>query len=267
LEIENLVLIKMGGSVITQKDKPLTANLEGIDAISAAISKAGVPIVVVHGGGSYGHYFASKYGLSTVPSLVNIAGVSKTRLAMMELDLLVVQNLEKYSVPVYQIQAYDIFDDFRLSHSGRKRISRLVNENLVPILYGDVMPSNNGFFVLSGDRIIEALALALRPKRVVFTLDVDGVYPSPDKRGEILHELTRVSAKKLEISNKSVDVTGGLAAKIRIGFKLSDYGVDVWFVNGLKPERVLGALKGETTEGTVLRASTRMQIARAGQAI
>ena len=51
-----MILIKLGGSIITNKKKPLSPRKKSIDKIVRALKKIDEPIIVVHGGGSYGHY-------------------------------------------------------------------------------------------------------------------------------------------------------------------------------------------------------------------
>ena len=63
--LHKLTLIKLGGSVVTFKEKPLTANIDAIDGISRALTQLGVPVIIVHGGGSFGHYWSVKYDMHT----------------------------------------------------------------------------------------------------------------------------------------------------------------------------------------------------------
>ena len=58
-----LALIKLGGSVVTLKEKPLTPNLAAINKITNLISRLSIPIIIVHGGGSFGHYCSAIYDL------------------------------------------------------------------------------------------------------------------------------------------------------------------------------------------------------------
>ncbi len=49
------------------------------------------------------------------------------------------------------------------------------------------------------------------------------------------------------------DVTGGMRRKVREALKISRLGLDVWIVNGLRPERVKKILNDEKAEGTVIK--------------
>jgi isopentenyl phosphate kinase len=57
-------VIKLGGSAITHKDSPLSPNIEVIEQIARELIKFDLKkkkIVLIYGGGSFGHYVASKY--------------------------------------------------------------------------------------------------------------------------------------------------------------------------------------------------------------
>ena len=60
-----MILIKLGGSIITNKEKPLSPRRKTIDNLSKSLKKIAEPIIIVHGGGSYGHYWSVKYDMHT----------------------------------------------------------------------------------------------------------------------------------------------------------------------------------------------------------
>ena len=60
-----MILIKLGGSIITNKEKPLSPRRKTIDSIAKSLKKNSEPIIIVHGGGSYGHYWSVKYDMHT----------------------------------------------------------------------------------------------------------------------------------------------------------------------------------------------------------
>ena len=46
-----MILIKLGGSIITNKEKPLSARRKTIDNLTKNLRKINEPIIIVHGGG------------------------------------------------------------------------------------------------------------------------------------------------------------------------------------------------------------------------
>ena len=50
-----MILIKLGGSIITNKEKPLSPRKKTLDGITKSLRKIKEPVIIIHGGGSYGH--------------------------------------------------------------------------------------------------------------------------------------------------------------------------------------------------------------------
>ena len=69
-----MILIKLGGSIITNKERPQSARRKTIDNILKQIKKIDEPKILVHGGGSYGHYWSVKYGMHTKPCKIQLEG-------------------------------------------------------------------------------------------------------------------------------------------------------------------------------------------------
>src|SRR2546422_158505 len=57
------VVVKLGGSAITDKSRACTARLEVIHSAISEISTHSGPLVLLHGGGSFAHPFVSKAAL------------------------------------------------------------------------------------------------------------------------------------------------------------------------------------------------------------
>ena len=99
-----MILIKLGGSIITNKAKPLSARRKTIDNILKQIKKINEPKILVHGGGSYGHYWSVKYGMHTKPAKYDLKGVSVVKNSMIELNKIILDNavtnrLNPYCLP------------------------------------------------------------------------------------------------------------------------------------------------------------------------
>ena len=62
---DDLILMKLGGSVITnKKSQTPKCRRENITRIAEIISKSNKKIIIVHGAGSYAHPLAKKYKIS-----------------------------------------------------------------------------------------------------------------------------------------------------------------------------------------------------------
>ena len=84
----NLLVIKLGGSVITFKEKPLSPNYQAIDKMANIIKELKKPykIIIVHGGGSFGHYWSVKYDMHTQPYAYQMKALSEFVESMIKLN-------------------------------------------------------------------------------------------------------------------------------------------------------------------------------------
>lgn len=244
-----MILIKLGGSIITNKQKPLTPNLPAINKIASQLKKIEEPIIVVHGGGSFGHYWSVKYDMHTKPAKYNKTGVSVVKNSMVELDKIILDSFLKNGLNPYCLPPTDFIYGNKTDQKKVREIANIAKAGLVPISYGDVMwHGKNKFYILSGDKIMGMLSKILKPRLVIFVLNVDGVF-SDMKTKKLLRE---IKGEKTEISEVEMDVTGGMSRKIKEAISISKSGTKVFFVNGNKPDRIVNAVKGKF-EGTLFK--------------
>ena len=244
-----MILIKLGGSIITNKQKPLTPNLTAINKIASQLKKIKEPIIVVHGGGSFGHYWSVKYDMHTKPAKYNKKGVSVVKNSMVELDKIILDSFLKNGLNPYCLPPTDFIYGNKANQKKVREIANIAKAGLVPISYGDVMwHGKNKFYILSGDKIMGILSKILKPRLVIFVLNVDGVF-SDMKTKKLLRE---IKGEKTEISEVEMDVTGGMSRKIKEAISISKSGTKVFFVNGNKPDRIVNAVKGKF-EGTLFK--------------
>jgi isopentenyl phosphate kinase len=80
---KKLLLMKLGGSVVSSKDKPFSYNEDLVSVIGSALSqhKTEWDYVLVHGGGSFGHPLAKKHRITEGLS-GNHLGFCEVRCAM-----------------------------------------------------------------------------------------------------------------------------------------------------------------------------------------
>ena len=95
-----LTILKLGGSVITKKSKPLTFNSDSVQKISKVIKKFNEPLIIVHGAGSFGHYYAKRYRISDKPTK-STNHVVKIRDSMQLLNQKLVKIFHKNNVNTF----------------------------------------------------------------------------------------------------------------------------------------------------------------------
>jgi isopentenyl phosphate kinase len=256
-----LVILKLGGSVITNKSKISTPNLHAMKRLAGEVARAKVsPLILVHGGGSYGHPKAKAYRISDgLKDEAQLIGLSRTHEAMISLNKLMVKSLLNEGVPGFSMAS----SSFIITKAGRiyffedKPLRQAFETGLVPVLYGDaVLDIDKGFAILSGDQIAAWLAVKLCAKRLIMGVDVDGLFtgdPKRDKTAFLIRRLSLAEMKRLKerISGTSVtDVTGGMLGKMSELVHPVSLGVQTLIVNALKPDNIYYALRGEDFIGT-----------------
>jgi len=249
--------------VITDKEKPLTPNLPAIERLSSEISRANVsPLILVHGGGSFGHPIAKQYAIEEgYKDKSQIMGFSKTRQAMTTLNKLVVDSLIQHNIPAVTVQpsSCTITKQGRISVMEERPLRKLIEMGFVPVLYGDaVIDSNMGFAILSGDQLVSSLATRLEAERIIIGIDVDGLYtsdPKADPKARLIEHITLQKLRKMQHKIGEVrvtDVTGGMLGKVLELMPAVEKGIRVIIVNAAKSSNVYKALKGERVVGTVI---------------
>lgn len=188
----NLIILKIGGSVITEKGSISRAREAEIERISheiAAFRKdSDSQIILVHGAGSFGHPQAMKYRLTEG---FDAYGTYLTHDSVKLLNTRVVESLNNASVcamPVHPLSSCLLDNgkliDFQLGH-----IKVMLEKGIVPVLHGDVvMDITKGASVLSGDRIVQYLAIFLEASNVGAGCDVDGVL---DEEENVIRKITQ----------------------------------------------------------------------------
>ncbi|MFC6785682.1 isopentenyl phosphate kinase [Halobaculum halobium] len=212
-----VTVLKLGGSVITEKDRPETLDGETLAALAAAIAEADVEnLVVVHGGGSFGHHHAAEHGASTTEGIRDAGGVMDVHGAMTTLNRFVLSRLHAEDVPAVPVHPFsaavrDAAGDLTLMTD---QVATMLDEGFVPVLHGDgVVHAGEGVTVLSGDEIVTELASALDADRVGLCSTVPGVLDGDDEVIPRIDAFDEV-ADVLGVSD-ATDVTGGMAAKVR----------------------------------------------------
>jgi isopentenyl phosphate kinase len=254
-------LVKLGGSVITVKDEKFTPNISAIHRLVSEVARAKLEsLIVVHGGGSFGHPLAKEHNIvQGYKSPSQLMGFSKTRRAMMALNKLVLDAFILYNLPMVTIQpsACVITKRGRIHKIDLAPIQKLLDMGFIPLLYGDaVLDGSMGFTILSGDQLTAELAIRLNGCKIIIILDVDGIFtedPKVNRHAKLIKEVSVKEMHKLLNSigeTGSMDVTKGMYGKISELIPALEHGVQTTMVNGKIPNRLYKALKGEEVRGT-----------------
>ena len=257
------IVLKIGGSVITDKNGDLAAKTEAINRLAEETAKANVKnLIVVHGGGSFGHPTAQKHGIKDgFKQDGQRIGFAETHHVMTVLNGLVMDAFVWHEIPAVSIAPSScvITENGRIKQFEDAALQMLMKMEFTPVLYGDTTVDEKlGFTVLSGDQIVTHLALKFNACKIIMGVDTDGLYnvdPKTDKNAKLythltLKELCTIQSKLAKPS--AADVTGGMFGKVNELIPAVEKGIPVSIVNGAKANRVYRALVGEKVEGTLI---------------
>lgn len=258
------LVIKLGGSVITDKRRKFRVKRVALRRLANELAAAKEPLIIVHGGGSFGHTVASKYNIAKgYENERQLMGFSLTRRAMEKLNAYVIDALKRAGLPAVAVQpsACVIVNDGRIESMELTPVRKLLELGIIPVLYGDAVPDlSKGINILSGDQLAVHLARELKASRVILGVDVDGVYitdPKVHKNAELVRMITpsvwREVAKSIGAAG-GPDVTGGMANKVEELLTLTESGVEAEIVNAAKPGILKRAMLGGRGLGTTIKA-------------
>lgn len=256
-------VLKIGGSVITDKTQELGVHMEAISRIADEILETNNKnLIIVHGGGSFGHPVAQKHAIKDgFKDETQIIGFAETHHVMTVLNGLFMDALIWRGMPAVSITPSSciITKKGRIFCFESAPLRKLLKMGFIPVLYGDaVFDTELGFTILSGDQLVSYLAVHFDAKNVVIGVDVDGIYnadPKTDAKAKMFERLTLKELKDIQkiLGESNVcDVTGGMANKIAELIPAVENGVSVLIVNATKPKYIYKALKGERVKGTLI---------------
>jgi isopentenyl phosphate kinase len=254
-----MFLLKIGGSVITEKSRESFFKREVMDRLSNEIKKAGKKIILVHGAGSFGHIYAKRYKLSDgFHSPEQIKGFSLTHEQVQTLNSYVIRSLQNHDIPAISISPHSIvmLKNQVLEKMDLQIFKNYLDNHFMPVTYGDVvLDSKLGFSICSGDLLVYELTKYFKPEKVIFAVDVDGLFTSNPKiniNSEFIEEIRFNEINELSTQFDShPDVTGGMGGKIDTIKKIANIGIDTFLLNGNKPDRLYKVLRGEKTKRTI----------------
>jgi isopentenyl phosphate kinase len=267
--MDELVFLKLGGSLITDKAKEATAR-EGVIRQAAReineVLKArpDLRLLAGHGSGSFGHFVAQRHGVLE-PGPPNWRGYAETGAAAARLNRLVTDIFLTEGIPVFSIQpsASAFCSDGELIRMETRPIMQMLQHGLVPLVYGDVaLDEVRGYTIISTEQIFAYLANYLEPTRIVLAGEVGGVFtgdPLRDESARLIPEISCQNFQQVEqmlAGSHGFDVTGGMLAKVRTMYALVQKhpALKVQVISGQQPGMIRRALlEPDLAAGTTIR--------------
>lgn len=258
------VILKIGGSAITDKTGLLAAKTDIINRLAEEIKRADLDnLIIVHGGGSFGHPSAQKYGIKDgyKEEPTQKLGFAETHHVMTVLNGLVMDALIWHEVPAISIAPSSCFitENAKVKFFDETVLKAMAKMVFTPVLYGDaVLDDKLGFTILSGDQLVTYLALKYKAEKIVIGVDTDGLFdfdPKTNPEAKPYKHLTLEELKKLQPKlgkAAGTDVTGGMQGKIAELIPAIDAGIPVTITGATKALSIYRALTDQSVLGTII---------------
>ncbi len=256
------VILKIGGSAITDKTVEASPKTEIINRLAEEIKRADLDnLIIVHGGGSFGHPAAAKYGLKDgyKEDPTQKLGFAETHHMMTVLNGLVMDALIWHEVPAISIAPSCSFitENGKIKFFDDSVLQAMTKMNFTPVLYGDaVLDEKLGFTVVSGDQLVAYLAIRYKAQKIVIGADTDGLFdadPKTNPNAKPYKHLTLAELKQIQPKlgkAAGTDVTGGMAGKIAELIPAIEQGVHVTVTGATKGLSIFRALTDQSVLGT-----------------
>ena len=261
-----LVFLKLGGSLITVKDRPHTAKVETIQRLAGEIAAAkeiqpDLHLLLGHGSGSFGHIPAQRYGTRRgVHTAEQWHGFIEVWREATVLNRIVMDALAKAGLPAISFppSASLSASNGQTTDWNLEPLISALRAGLLPVIYGDVIFDRElGGTIFSTEDLFSALALELKPQRILLAGIEPGVWSDYPTCKVLIEQVTPVTFPQIEASlsgSAAPDVTGGMASKVREMLALVEAvpGLEVQIFSGEEVGTVTRTLTGEAA-GTAVR--------------
>ena len=257
--IEDFIVIKMGGSVLSDK-KLFNTLIEDI----AVLNKLGLSIFLIHGGGAK---ISSKLNELKIKSnfinglrITDEKTINSVESVLIEFNKEIVKSLENQSCKAKQISSKEnnvitvepissaLGFVGKPSNIKIERLINLVKSNEIPVIASLGLDDNGQTFNINADTVAGSIAKELNARRLLILSDVEGVL---DKKKELISEINSKKAK--EMISEGI-ISGGMIPKINNCLDVAINGVKaVCIIDGRKKHSILFELLSDEGSGTLIR--------------
>ncbi len=262
-----LVFLKLGGSLITDKTRPYTVRADRLDALMVEIADAmsrnpQLRLLIGHGSGSFGHYAVKDHlrhlanplvaGADGAASAKYWRGYAEVRYRAAQLNHYFMEAMYRAKIPAMALQPSAMVEasDGMIASWDLTALHGVLETSLVPVIYGDiVMDSVRASTVLSTEALMIHLVPELRPSRILLAGLEAAVWADYPARTNAIDKITPGSYRAISGSvggSHGTDVTGGMKAKVEEMLSILETTptLTVKIFSGEEPGNVAKALSG-----------------------
>ncbi|GIW64810.1 MAG: amino acid kinase [Patescibacteria group bacterium] len=260
---KKIVFIKFGGGLITDKSTSFKINEEVIDGLIFQIkhiiqSRQDLGFIIGNGAGSFGHFYAEKYKVNDNYTNFSSEGLTLIHHSVLTLNKIIIDKMINNKINCFTLHpsSFIFSSNKKLKKIFIEPMIGLLNQNIIPFVYGDmVIDENLGSVVYSTERIfyeiIKRLYKRFKIDEIIHCVNVDGVLDRDKKNIEKINKKNFAQIKKMIYKPEGYDVSGGMMHKISESLKIAqNYKIKTLIFNGYKNNNLLRYFSGEKVIGT-----------------
>ena len=274
--MDELLFLKLGGSLITDKTKPYTVRPDKLaqlcnEIASALSSTSSLRLVLGHGSGSFGHYAVKEHlaPLRLPPNSKNLGGekergrywrgFAEVWYRAAQLNRFVMEALHEAQVPAISLAPSAMVSAAQgiVTNWDLASLKATLAAGLVPVIYGDIVfDAVSRGSILSTEALMSHLAQQLPPRRILLAGLEAAVWADFPARRERVEKVTPANYDALggKIGGShGTDVTGGMRSKVEEMLKLVQRApeLSVQIFSGEEPGNIEKTLRGQVL-GTLI---------------
>ncbi len=265
---KKLIIVKLGGSVVTLKHLPSPAVRRAhIQRVAAMLRKRYDPsrhaLILIHGAGSFGHGHAYRHklalGTKDHPEKTFRAVENQSLDALLNSEITTIFIASGLPVVGMPTRTLAINRQGKLASLSINTISAALETGAIPLLHGDmIFDTAWGLSICSGDVLVSELARIFSVENVFFASDVDGIFSADPHRfpDAVLIEkmpLSEIARGIIRLdSSHNIDVTGGLSKKFSL-FRTNTSLKNIYLFNGLVAKNFSYIFDQKLFFGTTIR--------------
>lgn len=259
-----ITLLKLGGSLITDKSKAHTVRSDVLHRLGKEIlaiwEQNPAPIIIGHGSGSFGHFPAKKYGTRTgVHSESEWYGFAEVHSEATSLNRYVTDILREEGLPILSFVPMDNIrtENRQIIYWDTSVIEKCLSNHLIPLIFGDTVFDcvSGGTILSTEDLFIHLCGVIKEPVRILLAGLEEGVWADFPKREKLLSVIHTDETYENSIKGSEfTDVTGGMSEKVHLMKSIIQSGKadSAVIFSGEIEGNLQKALSGENT-GTLIR--------------
>lgn len=258
----NILLIKFGGSVITDKSKESTVNIpiirQLVSELKSGLSATNNIAILAHGAGSFGHPQAAKY--RTAEGYINdqsLIGFAQVKQSVMLLNKIIIDELINIGLPAIAFSPVSMIQNKNKTSIFLNSLESSLKHQFLPVVHGDcIFDNQKNWTIFSGETILNLIAFELLKKkypisRIIEVSNSAGVYDDQYQTIPKIDQKNFSIIQKFLKNSDNLDVTGGMYHKVQEAMTLTRNGLSTYLISA-KKNNLKAAILDKEFEGTVI---------------